>query len=130
MFLRGDDPLTHVMCFTHVGEDRTIIYNPLYSGIVTHVIDEHADFVAAKFKRAGYDKVVKLIYNKQIRNISHSLSNTVPGCVTFAKLLIGSKDWIFTPSQFYHWLLRKGGIEISIEDADAIVKQELMQAYG
>lgn len=126
MFLDLDDGLTHVLILTHLGENKTILYDYLHSGLVTHVIDEHADFVAAKLKRGGCEKVVKLIYNKQIRNISHAIPNCVPGCVTFAKILIGSKDWIFTPTQFYNWLMANGAVEFSYDDATNILMEKLL----
>jgi len=128
LFMKKDS-LAHILAFTHIGDEQTIIYNPVFSGLVTHLVNDHADVVAAKLKRGEYDKVVKLIYNKRIRSISHTVPNAVPGCVTFAKNLVGSSDWVFTPLQFYNWLIEKGGMDISQEDAIDILKEEYSD-YG
>lgn len=80
-----------------------------------------ADAIALDCCLRGAD-VVKIEYAIDKTPAAHSITNFFPGCVTIAKGVLGISDWVFTPWQFYCWLLDHGGIEYTSDKQDAIVE--------
>jgi hypothetical protein len=74
-----------------------------------------AELIALDFAYHG-GTVVRIDFPISRTLTSHHLTNWFPGCVTLAKNLLGVAEWVFTPNQFYHWLLENGGQALSTED--------------
>jgi hypothetical protein len=129
---------THVLAFAQSGNVVTVL-DPIHShinvGIRRHPAGwEHVmpvDFIALDFALFGGD-VVKITRNVMKAHTSHDATNYFPGCVTMAKGLLGLSDWIFTPWQFYQWLLENGGVEYTQDvmdrALDELVGRELTPA--
>lgn len=81
------------------------------------------DFIAADFFLNGATKVLKIRWNADHAFTSHDISNCYPGCVTLMKSLLGVAVWVFTPWQFYNWLLDNGAEEYTHEIVSGIVLQ-------
>lgn len=115
---------THVLAFAQSGNVVTVL-DPIHShtnvGIRRHPLGwEHVlpvDFIALDFILFGGD-VVKITRKVMKSQTSHDATNYFPGCVTMAKGLLGLSDWVFTPWQFYQWLLENGGVEYTQEVMD------------
>jgi hypothetical protein len=57
-----------------------------------------------------YDTVVRINYFVTCANRPHDVSRWYASCVNFCKDLLGLSAWqVFTPAQFYKWLLANGG---------------------
>lgn len=108
-FIQVIDP---VRSFT----DVRILYHPHGSHILLN-----PDVIALDFSCYG-GRVVRLETFVSRRPRSHHLTNWFPGCVTVCKGLIGLADWVFTPWQFYRWLLEHGGVEYDSAHCEALFR--------
>lgn len=67
--------------------------------------------------------VVRIDYAIDKTPTAHAITNFFPGCVTIAKGILGICDWVFTPWQFYCWLLDHGGVEYTKDKQDALTME-------
>ena len=124
--MRGN--FTHVLAFSKVDNFVQVI-DPIHShtevGLRMHPMgpahELHPDFIALDFALNG-GTVVKITVHIDACHHSHSITNFFPGCVTLCKGLIGLSEWVFTPYQFYGWLLENGGEEYTPEKQDMILQ--------
>jgi hypothetical protein len=120
------DNYTHVLAFSQV-DNYVQVVDPVQCNIEVsiriHPLGRehflHADFIALDFMVRGAD-VVKIVYDVDATPTSHTLPNFFPGCVTIAKGLLGISEWIFTPWQFYQWLLENRGELLTEERLDML----------
>lgn len=125
--MRGN--FTHVLAFSKV-DNSVVVINPLHSHTSVDLrmhpegchLELHPDFIALDFAAHG-GTVVKITRDVDQTFTSHAITNFFPGCVTMAKQLLGVAEWVFTPWQFYRWLLENGGELYSPEKQDAIIAQ-------
>jgi len=125
--MRGN--FTHVVAFAQVGNFVQVL-DPIASRIEVqlrvHPLGCHqplpADIVAIDFIAHGAE-VVKISYPVDETLTSHDITNFFPGCVTICKGLLGVAEWVFTPWQFYQWLLGNGGEPLDKVRQDRILDQ-------
>ena len=89
----------------HKGFSNKFLKNPKGEPYVYPV-----EFMVAALYRDGA-KVIRIEWELDARPTLYHITNFFPGCVTFAKQLLGVALWVFTPYQFYQWLLANGGEE-------------------
>lgn len=118
---------THVVCFSQV-DNYVQVIDPTVSCIEVslriHPAGCHlslpVEFIALDFAAHGAE-VVEIVYPVDKTHTLYRLTNFWPGCVTIAKGLLGIAEWVFTPYQFYRWLLENGGEVLTQEKQDALI---------
>jgi hypothetical protein len=119
----------HVRFFSQM-DNAVVLLDPVHSGLGVFQFSHPAgpdlpftaDLLALDCTLRG-DTVVSITWPVSKESTSHHITNCFPGCVTLAKSVLGIADWVFTPSQFYRWLLENGGEEYTDARCDAIMRE-------
>lgn len=112
--MRGN--FSHVLCFSQAN-NQVVMLDPVQSNMKVLVHNHphgchlplYAEVIALDCSLNG-GTVVRITMDVDKTPTSHAITNFFPGCVTIAKGLLGVSAWVFTPWQFYVWLLEHGGV--------------------
>lgn len=117
----------HVRCFSQV-DNHVLVVDPSYHRLELHIFSHPrgagwplpADLLALDCHARG-ETLVRITWPSTHDITMHHITNWFPGCVTVAKSVLGIADWVFTPSQFYQWLLSNGGELFTQERRDSVM---------
>lgn len=126
--MRGN--FSHVLAFSQV-DNYVVVLDPVHSHLdVSLRIHPHGpektlpvDVIALDFALHDNAEIVKIEYPVDKTFTSHAITNHFPGCVTLCKGLLGVAEWVFTPWQFYQWLLENGGEPFTKEKQEALITE-------